>query len=129
MNQAMDFLTGNKMILIVDDSPISAKMVTQIIQKIRPNVIIKSVSGGREALQTIANNDYAGVITDLNMPGMDGFELTEKVKQDKPDLPIALLTATDSDSVVSRSAAIGVTCLGKPPTNDKLESFLSSAGV
>lgn len=54
---------------------------------------VGSVNDGREALRYLDNQDVDLVISDIHMPNMEGTNLLEKIKKDKPDLPVMLMTA------------------------------------
>ena len=80
-------------ILVVDDQPqnnelLEAHLVPQGYE------IIKATSG-QEALEKLAGNEIDLILLDVMMPGMDGFEVTRRVRQDKKNrlMPIILVTA------------------------------------
>jgi two-component system sensor histidine kinase/response regulator len=80
-------------ILIVEDSPTQAMQLEHFLQKQNYQVFV--AKNGMEALDYIHNNHKPNLIlSDINMPEMDGFELCHKIKNDKKlkDIPIILLT-------------------------------------
>ena len=54
---------------------------------------VDAVYNGTDALDYILVGDYDGVVLDVMMPGMDGFEVLKKVREQKKDVPILMLTA------------------------------------
>ena len=57
---------------------------------------ISTFTAGTEAIAAVANHDVDVLITDLNMKGMSGLELCQKVALDRPDIPVIVLTAFGS---------------------------------
>jgi len=91
-------------ILIVDDEPSQraglAGMVTAW------GMVADSASDGAEALEKLEQNSPDVILTDLNMPGMDGFELLERLRNMGDSPPAIVLTAFGSmDSAVKRWCA------------------------
>lgn len=88
-------------ILIVEDSPTQASDIKYLLESYQFTVMI--AQNGLEALGWLSNNTPLLVISDIVMPGMNGFDLCEKIKSDKrmKDLPVILLTAlTDPEEIV-----------------------------
>lgn len=88
-------------ILCVDDSVFFRQLLTQYLS--HPNWAVQLVTNGREALQTLrdATDPFDIVISDINMPEINGFELAEFIREDPKfaDLPlIALTTQVDEQS-------------------------------
>ncbi|MDB4923294.1 MAG: Signal transduction histidine kinase [Mucilaginibacter sp.] len=84
----------NKLILVVDDNATNRIiMETQLKQwKYKP-LIARS---GAEALAILSSQKIDLVISDLNMPEMDGIKLAKKIKETRADLPIILLSSVDN---------------------------------
>lgn len=62
---------------------------------------------GEEALQQLATHgrtDVVLVLSDINMPGMTGFELLKKIKAVPPPLPVCMMTAYDNDEYRGKAA-------------------------
>lgn len=80
-------------ILIVDDDPVNLNVLIGILST-EPYNVTKALSG-YEALELLEDGDWDLLIADVMMPGMSGYELTEKVRERRSDseLPVLLLTA------------------------------------
>ena len=80
----------SKKVLFVDDEP---NVLQSIKRNLRKGFDVDTAGGGEEALQKLASNDeYAVVVSDMRMPGMDGVEFLSKAKQQWPDTVRMMLT-------------------------------------
>jgi putative nucleotidyltransferase with HDIG domain len=77
-------------ILVVDDEPRICQFIKELLE--RENYQIDTTLSGNEALNLIQKCDYQLLISDLKMPGMDGFELIKQAKKDRPDMATLMLT-------------------------------------
>jgi two-component system, cell cycle sensor histidine kinase and response regulator CckA len=77
-------------LLVVDDEP----DITQTIKKIlvSEGFIVETASNGEDALRCLSNASFDLVITDLRMPGLDGFDLIRKIKEIDEDIEAIVLT-------------------------------------
>src|SRR5690606_14913680 len=81
-----------------------------------------------EALERLSRSKFDLIITDLVMPGIDGFALVRKVKQMHPGLPVFILTAHGSYEVARKAQSIGADdYLLKPVNPDQLHAALAKA--
>jgi two-component system sensor histidine kinase/response regulator len=88
-------------ILIVDDVAKNIQVVGSILSK--EKLRIAYATNGESALQLAFNNDFDLVLLDIMMPGMDGFEVCKRLRENKKtaDIPIIFLTAkSDLDSMI-----------------------------
>jgi CheY-like chemotaxis protein len=85
-------------ILVVDDSAVDRKLAGGLLQK-NPDWQVYYANDGAEALHEIELHLPDLVLTDLQMPHMNGLELVRKVRQDYPMTPIILMTAKGSEEI------------------------------
>jgi DNA-binding response OmpR family regulator len=90
-------------ILLAEDDPVINKHLTQALKK--GGFEVDSARDGGEALELFQRNDYQLLITDINMPRMDGNGLTQSVRQLRPQLPVLLMSGFSEE--VSALANIG----------------------
>lgn len=90
--------------LLADDSPLLMALLVRIVSKDERVLIVGAVSDGRTALARTISLQPDLVITDLNMPGMDGAELTRRLKQ-RPNPPVVLV-ATGDDTCEARERCL-----------------------
>jgi CheY-like chemotaxis protein len=93
-------------VLVVDDSRFERQFVGHIIEQ-DPGLRAVCVGDGREALNRIAEDPPAVILTDFLMPGMDGLELVEAVRPRHPEIPVILMTAHGSEETAIRALRAG----------------------
>ena len=77
-------------ILIVDDDPDVRSVIEASLQD--AGFETRVAASGEEALALVAAGDFDAVVTDLQMPGMNGLELCERIVASRPDVPVVLVT-------------------------------------
>ena len=84
-------------ILIVDDDERNAFAATQALETLGQELVV--ARSGEEALRKLLTDEYAVILLDLHMPGMDGYETAELIRQRRRnrDVPIVFLTAVFRD--------------------------------
>ncbi|HEX4606670.1 MAG TPA: response regulator [Urbifossiella sp.] len=97
---------GPSTILVVDDSPVERRLAGRIIEK-DPDLRAVYAGDGTEALEAIARSRPAAVVTDLQMPGMDGLGLVRAVREGYPGLPVILMTAGGSEEIAIEAIRAG----------------------
>jgi CheY-like chemotaxis protein/class 3 adenylate cyclase len=107
-------------ILVVDDSPAQRHYVADCLA--RQGFAIVTASDGREGLERASETAPALVVSDFDMPRMNGFEMVLALKRDAAtrDIPVIMLTARDSRRDVAQMRAAGAAAyLVKPFAQDK----------
>jgi len=77
-------------ILVVDDEPKICELLRALLR--REGYAVDVTYSAQEALQRLSQGDYAMMLTDLKMPGMDGLELVTRSKQMRSDLSVIMVT-------------------------------------
>ncbi len=93
-------------ILLVDDEPSFTETMTHILAAHQFDV--DAVNGAGEAIEKIKSKQYNLLITDINMPDMDGIELIRQVRTMKPDIPIMIVTGFPSHESQEEAFNMGV---------------------
>jgi two-component system cell cycle response regulator len=123
----MDPKTYKKKILIVDDDPTSLKVLESMLSDERYNII--KASNGEKALEAALNQLPDLILLDLMMPGIDGYEVTRKVKKDRrtKDVPIIIITSLEDSECKIRGLEEGAEeLLNKPVHSSELKARVSS---
>jgi two-component system cell cycle response regulator len=86
-----------EVILIVDDVPINLKLTGLLLR--REGYLVETASGGEEALALLGRLKCDLILTDVQMPGINGYELTRRVRQDPRlhKLPVVAITASGAE--------------------------------
>lgn len=112
-----------KNILIVDDCSTTRKIIGLYLKSAGYQTIM--AANGVEAIEKLINTEIDFIITDLNMPQMDGIELTRWVRNSAmfKDIPLLMLTTEQDDASRIKGIDTGVSVfLTKPITKDRLIS-------
>jgi CheY-like chemotaxis protein/anti-sigma regulatory factor (Ser/Thr protein kinase) len=89
-------------VLVVDDSTVDRRLAGGILEK-DSDWQITYAEGGQQALEIMAQQLPTAVLTDLQMPDMDGLELVETIRQRYPLVPVVLMTRHGSDDIAFRA--------------------------
>ncbi len=113
-------------IVLVDDDPDTLSLTRMLLSGERWR--LTAVGSAKEALAVIDQEPVDCVVTDVNMPGSDGFSLLEALKLGRPEVPVILLTSfvtlEDAVRAVDRGA---VSYLPKPVTAQSLSETVRAA--
>src|SRR5262249_44992414 len=99
-------------ILVVDDEPDVPDLFRQRFRREarQGTYVLHFAASGEEALDQLAGEikpELIVILSDINMPGMDGLELLREVKQRRPGLPVMMVTAYGDDERRKRAAEYG----------------------
>ncbi|NVM22702.1 MAG: response regulator [Desulfobacterales bacterium] len=94
-------------ILVIDDELDMLTLLKMIIED-ETDYAVETTNNPSEGLKMLMKTDYALVITDLKMPGLDGIELFEECKEIKPDVPVIIITAYGSIETAQEAIKKGV---------------------
>jgi CheY-like chemotaxis protein len=89
-------------LLLVDDSPMDQRLIADLIGKQLGWEVI-TVGTGEEALAALRVRSPGMVLTDLVMPGMNGLDLLQEVRQEFPRVPVVLMTAYGNEELAIRA--------------------------
>ncbi len=92
-------------ILVVEDSPTQALEMEALLEDAGFSVTV--VGDGKSALRSVRMSTPELVVTDLELPGMDGLSLIETFKKEYPFVPVILVTAHGSEELVARALRVG----------------------
>ncbi len=117
--------SGRLRVLVVDDNHANQVLLRQQLKHLGHEVSVRG--NGAEALRAIQNQDFDLIITDCQMPLMDGFELTRRLRARGHTLPIWGFTAHATARERERCQAAGMDeCLYKPIGLARLRTALAS---
>jgi CheY-like chemotaxis protein len=99
-------------ILVVDDVPDVAELFRQRFRREtrEGSYVMHFAASGEKALDLLAGEIQPAltvILSDINMPGMDGLQLLGEIKQRRPDLPVMMVTAYGDDERRRRAHELG----------------------
>jgi PAS domain S-box-containing protein len=100
---------GNISILHVDDEPDFATLTAEFLAREDERFTVATATSAEEGLAVIAEEDIDCIVSDYDMPGQNGIELLDTVREDYPDLPFLLFTGKGSEEVASKAFSKGAT--------------------
>jgi two-component system, chemotaxis family, chemotaxis protein CheY len=104
-------------ILIVDDSPTVRKYHSLVLSGLGYRV--SAAEDGAAGLELLLRDNFSLVITDINMPRMDGFQFLSEIR-DMPEyqsIPVLIVSSQDHDIDMERGRELGANCFIVKPTN------------
>ena len=121
--------TGSRLhLLVVEDEPELLRLFTMVIAQWDLPINVTTATDGFEALLRIGQRCPDLMLTDLNMPGMDGFKMIASLRgagQDFGALDIVVVTALGPDDIARRGGLpAGVQVFNKPVPFDALEALV-----
>tara|TARA_R110002167_G_scaffold244923_1_gene450374 strand:+ start:718 stop:1506 length:789 start_codon:yes stop_codon:yes gene_type:complete len=115
-------------VLVVDDSPLARKFIRKVLSGLGISHFVEAVDGA-DALEKLADDYFDLVVTDFNMPNVNGQELTEQIRSNSSQrsVPIMMVTSEESESRLSAVQQAGVSAIcDKPFAADHVKQLLDS---
>src|SRR5688500_9874404 len=97
-------------VLIVDDSPVDRRLASKLLEQRGDGptgITVVTAENGRQALEVIARENPDAVVTDLQMPEMNGLDLVVQIRARHPLVPVILMTAHGSEELAVRALKSG----------------------
>jgi HD-like signal output (HDOD) protein/ActR/RegA family two-component response regulator len=118
-----------KKIIFVDDEPNILDGLRRMLRSLRADFDMYFAAGGREALEIMAKERFAVVISDMRMPGMDGAQFLETVQKEYPHTIRIMLTGQADESSILRTIGVVHQFLAKPCDPELLKTVLAQTGA
>ena len=106
-------------VLVVDDSSSVRNTIGALLRDVNYKVTL--ARDGLEAMRAMMDGRFTAVLTDLEMPQLNGFELTEFIRSrsDQPDVPVIMLTSRGQDKHREHALSVGVNAFLIKPYSDQ----------
>ncbi len=92
--------------LVVEDSPMMRQLLVFALGRV-PNLRVVEADHGVDALRKMTTQTFDIVLTDINMPIMDGLKLTKRIRETHKDMPIVIVTTETAEEDKNRALALG----------------------
>jgi two-component system chemotaxis response regulator CheY len=118
----------SKRVLVADDSSTMRKIIIRSLQAVGLSGAVEAADGN-EAVSLFKAGQFDLILTDWNMPGKNGLEVVQEIRQQDPNVPIMMITTEAEKNRVLQAIQAGVTdYLVKPFTADTLREKLEKHG-
>jgi two-component system invasion response regulator UvrY len=96
-------------LIIADDHPIIRKGLREIVSETTDLVVADEASSGAELLEKLAASGYDCdlILLDISMPGINGFDVLKRVREDRPGLPVLMLSIHTEERYAMRALKAG----------------------
>ena len=116
----------NLRFLVVDDFSTMRRIIRNLLKELGFNNV-EEAEDGADALNKLRASSFDFVVSDWNMPNMDGYRLTQRIRQLEMTLPVIGVTANALAEEKQRCLESGMdSCLSKPVTLDILKHTLAT---
>jgi two-component system, sensor histidine kinase and response regulator len=115
-------------ILLVDDDPALLDALSEALSLRFEDIQVDMCDSGPSALESVSSKYYDSIITDIKMPGMDGFDLLANIREVQPEVPVLLITGHGQTDLAIRALRAGAfDLILKPLDRDYLAAALRRA--
>jgi DNA-binding NtrC family response regulator len=113
-------------VLVVDDDEIVGRSFDRVLTE--KGYAVSTALNGEEALNKVDENKFDVVFADIKMPGMDGLEMTKRIREKCPWTPVVIITGYGTAANEARAEVLGVSgFVRKPLTPDMIEGITQKA--
>jgi len=103
------------LILVIDDEPRICKLFKRILQTLRPGSEVMTFLDGKTALAQLEKQSFDLVITDYQLPGMNGLEISRYVSEHRPGIPVILVSGKPPPDIGEQVKVLGLTGFLRKP--------------
>lgn len=113
-------------VLVVDDDPDLLDLTASFLKRERDEFSVKSEPNPEDALERLRENPVDVIVSDYDMPGMNGLKFLEAVREEHEDIPFILFTGKGSEEIASKAISKGVTDYLQKGTDSSQYSLLAN---
>ena len=118
--------TNKLQVLVIDDDAVVGRSFDRVLSE--KGYEVSTALSGEEALETINETNFDVVFTDIKMPGMDGLEVTKRIKARCPWTPVVVITGYGTEENEAKASVLGASgFVRKPLTPEMIESITLKA--
>lgn len=99
--------TPSLAILLIEDEEVTIELLSILLSKKFPDLVLHTATNGRMGLELYKTYSPDIVITDINMPEMDGVQMAEKIRSLRPETKIIAITGRNAD-LIPQALEIGL---------------------
>jgi DNA-binding response OmpR family regulator len=110
-------------VLVIDDEPAIRSLLADLLT-VFFGVDVDAADSGAAALTLFGSSRYELVLTDLRLPDIDGWELIGRLRRQKPETRVIMLTGSATAADARRAREVGVTLVTKPASIEHLKRVI-----
>lgn len=96
-------------VLCVDDDAAIRDLTAEFLERVTPRITVRTAADPTAVPARVKNEDIDCLVSDYQMPTMDGLELCKRVRREHPDMPFFLFTSNTDRSLIEEALAVGAT--------------------
>ena len=96
-------------VLHVDDDPNLSDVAATLLEQEDARITVQTAPNAKDGKEMLSENDFDCIVSDYDMPGQNGIDFLQTVREEYPDLPFILYTGKGSEEVASDAISAGVT--------------------
>ncbi len=124
-------MTDTIRVLVVDEDEDVLELTQTFLERTSDRLSVETATSGREALDHLETHEVDSVVSDYRMPGMDGMELFDAVRERGLSLPFLLFSAAVEEETVTTAEEAGVTAFVQKGTGtehyDEMAALIEDA--
>ena len=109
-------------ILVVDDNDAIRRLTSKMLSRLGYEV--SATDSGENGLNVFLRNHFDIVLSDYEMPGMDGVALARRIKQYSPEVAVCIMTASGKGSIITETTSAVDEVIAKPFSMDELDETI-----
>ena len=124
--QGNEQVSDKKKIIVADDSNIMLNFITNNIDE---DYDIIKANNGKEAIQALENNEVYAILLDLNMPGLNGFQVMDYMQEKDifEKIPVVIITGDDTEETIKKAFTYPILdVLNKPFKEENIKRIMTS---
>lgn len=111
-------MNQSRNVLVVDDDVVIGNSIKRVLGK--EGYQVRETQSGLEALEELSHQHYDMVFADIRMPGMDGLEMTSRLKKSYPRLPVLIITGYGTEASEKKANDLGVAGFLRKPLSPEM---------
>jgi CheY-like chemotaxis protein len=108
----------SRKVLVVDDDAVVGHSINRVLTQ--QGYQVREAMSGPEALEELGHQSYDMVFTDIRMPGMDGLDMTARVKRSHPEVPVLVITGYGTEANEKQARDLGVAGFLRKPLSPEV---------
>ena len=115
-------------ILVIEDEAAIRRVLVKILSEENDSYKVEEAEDGLQGIEKVKNDDYDLILCDIKMPKMDGVEVLEAVKKNKPEIPMVMISGHgDLETAINTMRLGAFDYISKPPDLNRLLNTVRNA--